>query len=57
MRQAIEEGFIQDVLANYTCYERYYELVRTAEDDPDTTWKVILKLLPNKAFRRWRFWV
>jgi type I restriction enzyme, R subunit len=35
MRQAIEEDFIQDVLANYTCYERYYELVRTAEDDPD----------------------
>lgn len=35
MRQAIEEGFIQDVLANYTCYQRYYELVRTSESDPD----------------------
>ncbi len=35
MRQAIEEGFIQDVLANYTCYQRYYELVRTSEHDPD----------------------
>jgi type I restriction enzyme, R subunit len=35
MRQAIEEGFIQDVLANYTCYERYYELIRKTEDDPD----------------------
>lgn len=35
MRQAIEEGFILDVLANYTCYERYYELVRTCERDPD----------------------
>ena len=35
MRQAIEEGFIQDVLANYTCYQRYYELVRICEQDPD----------------------
>lgn len=35
MRQAIEEGYIKDVLANYTCYERYYELVRTSENNPD----------------------
>ena len=35
MRQAIEENYIKDVLANYTCYERYYELVRTSEDDPN----------------------
>ncbi|MDM9379536.1 hypothetical protein QUB80_02320 [Chlorogloeopsis sp. ULAP01] len=35
MRQAIEEGYIKDVLANYTCYERYYELVRISEDNPD----------------------
>ena len=35
MRQAIEEGFIQDVLANYTCYERYYELIRKTEEDPN----------------------
>lgn len=34
MRQAIEEGFILDVLANYTLYERYYELVRLSEQDP-----------------------
>ncbi len=33
MRQAIEEEFIMDVLANYTCYTRYYELVKTVEDD------------------------
>ena len=26
MRQAIEENYIKDVLANYTCYQRYYEL-------------------------------
>ncbi|NTW69269.1 MAG: type I restriction endonuclease subunit R [Chlorobiaceae bacterium] len=35
MRQAIEEGFILDVLKGYTCYKRYYQLVRTAEDDPE----------------------
>ena len=28
-------GKIQDVLANYTCYQSYYELVRTSEQDPD----------------------
>ncbi|BAT53738.1 type I restriction-modification system R subunit [Nostoc sp. NIES-3756] len=35
MRQAIEEGYIQDVLANYTCYDRYYELARISENNPD----------------------
>lgn len=35
MRQAIEEGFIQDVLANYTCYNRYYELIKLSETDPE----------------------
>ncbi|MGL6137072.1 MAG: type I restriction endonuclease subunit R [Planktothrix sp.] len=34
MRQAIEENYIKDVLTNYTCYERYYQLVRTSEADP-----------------------
>lgn len=35
MRQAIEEGYIKDVLANYTCYDRYYQLVHTSKDDPN----------------------
>jgi type I restriction enzyme R subunit len=35
MRQAIEEGFILDVLRNYTSYKTYYRLVKEAEDDPD----------------------
>ena len=35
MRQAIEEGFIMDVLENYTCYKRYYELVQAAISDPE----------------------
>jgi type I restriction enzyme R subunit len=34
MRQAIEEGFILDVLENYTTYKRYYRLVKACEDDP-----------------------
>jgi type I restriction enzyme R subunit len=34
MRQAIEEGFILDVLENYTTYNTYYNLVKAVEDDP-----------------------
>lgn len=36
MRQAIEEGFILDVLRNYTTYRAYYKLVQAAAgSDPD----------------------
>ena len=35
MRQAIEEGFILDVLSNYTTYATYYRLLKAAEDDPN----------------------
>ncbi|MCY3911443.1 MAG: DEAD/DEAH box helicase family protein [bacterium] len=35
MRQAIEEGFILDVLRNYTDYDTYYRIARTAADDPE----------------------
>lgn len=34
MRQAIEEGFILDVLQNYTTYKTYWKLLKTAESDP-----------------------
>jgi type I restriction enzyme, R subunit len=34
MRQAIEEGFILDVLKNYTTYETYYRFSKNIEDDP-----------------------
>jgi len=34
MRQAIEEGFILDVLQNYTTYRTYYRLIKSIEDDP-----------------------
>ncbi|MCY3817954.1 MAG: putative DNA binding domain-containing protein [Gammaproteobacteria bacterium] len=34
MRQAIEEGFILDVLASYTTYQTYWRLLKKVEDDP-----------------------
>lgn len=34
MKQAIEEGFILDVLANYTTYKSYYEIQKSIEDNP-----------------------
>lgn len=34
MRQAVEEGFILDVLRNYQTYTSYYELEKKIEDDP-----------------------
>ena len=39
MRQAIEEGFILDVLKNYMTYKMYYKILKTIDDDPelDTT--------------------
>ena len=35
MKQAIEEGFILDVLKNYTHYENYYKIYKTVEDNPE----------------------
>ncbi|TVQ06678.1 MAG: type I restriction endonuclease subunit R [Balneolaceae bacterium] len=34
MRQAIEEGFILDVLQNYVTYDLYFRLTKAIEDDP-----------------------
>ncbi len=34
MKQAIEEGFIMDVLRYYTPVQSYYKLAKTIEDDP-----------------------
>lgn len=34
MRQAIEEGFIFDVLASYSTYAAYWRLLKKVEDDP-----------------------
>ncbi len=35
MKQAIEEGFILDVLKNYTPYSSYYRVLKAVEDDPE----------------------
>ena len=35
MRQAIEEGFILDVLKNYMTYKMYYKIVKNIPDDPE----------------------
>ena len=35
MRQAIEEGFIHDVLANYTTYQRCTKIVKAIKDNPE----------------------
>src|SRR5450756_1188459 len=45
MRQAIEEGFILDVLANYTTYRTYYGLIKATEDDPEVEKKQAAKAL------------
>jgi hypothetical protein len=34
MRQAIEEGLILDVIRNYTTYQTYWKLLKTAQNDP-----------------------
>ena len=48
MRQAIEEGFILDVLANYTTYQSYYGLVVT--NNPEEEYDV---KETNKQLRRY----
>ena len=45
MRQAIDEGFIMDVLASYTTYKRFYGLVKRIEDDPEVPRRKAAKAL------------
>ncbi len=45
MKQAIQEGFILDVLQNYTPVESYYRLIKTVEDDPEFDTKKAQKKL------------
>lgn len=45
MKQAIQEGFILDVLANYTPVDSYYRLTKTVEDDPEYDTKKAKKKL------------
>ncbi len=45
MRQAIEEGFILDVLKYYTTYQTYYKLVKAIADDPEVDKKKAARAL------------
>jgi type I restriction enzyme, R subunit len=45
MKQAVEEGFIMDVLANYTSVTSYYHLIKSSEDDPEFEVKAAQKKL------------
>ena len=45
MRQAIEEGFILDVLRHYTTYATYYRLLKACPDDPNVERKKAARAL------------
>jgi len=45
MKQAVEEGFILDVLKSYTPVDSYYKLVKKTEDDPEFDTKKARKKL------------
>jgi type I restriction enzyme, R subunit len=45
MRQAIEEGFILDVLKTYTTYATYFKLLKAREDDPNVERKKAARAL------------
>ncbi len=45
MKQAIDEGFILDVLKNYTTYETYFALLKRIEEDPEFDKKKAQRLL------------
>jgi len=49
MKQAIEEGFILDVIANYTTYRSYYEIEKSIQENP--------KFDTKKAQKRLRAYV
>jgi type I restriction enzyme R subunit len=45
MRQAIEEGFILDVLENYVTYRRFFGLIKRVESDPNVPKKKAARAL------------
>ncbi len=47
MRQAIEEGFILDVLKNYTTFKRYFKLAKTVTEDTEYEKKKAIRLLTS----------
>lgn len=49
MRQAIEEGFIMDVLANYTTYKTCYKIAKNTDDNPNVPASQAAKLIRRYA--------
>lgn len=49
MRQAIQEGFIMDVLAHYTTYDSFYKIVKSTEANPEFD--------KDQAAKKLRLWV
>lgn len=47
MKQAIEEGFILDVLQNYTTFKVYFSLLKKIEDDPKYNKRKAIALLKS----------
>lgn len=45
MRQAIEEGFILDVLQNYMTYDTCFKIAKTTEDNPDVPSSRAVKII------------
>lgn len=47
MRQAIDEGFILDVTANYTTYDAFCKIVKAVDDDPELESKAAKRKLAH----------
>jgi len=47
MRQAIEEGFILDVLQNYTTYKMYYKITKNSIDNPNISISKGMRAISN----------
>ena len=50
MKQAIEEGFILDVLANYTTYRSYYEIEKSIADSENPLFQTVKAQKKLRAF-------
>lgn len=50
MKQAIEEGFILDVLANYTTYKSYYEIKKSIAEEQNPFFENVKAQKKLKAF-------
>ncbi len=53
MKQAIQEGFILDVLGHYTSIQSYFNLVKQVEEDPELTPNAPSAPRPGNGGDRW----